>query len=137
MSQLSDFLNTLLLHSHHARQWSQHSVAPSAAWVTITSGTSSYLSSLAANTFCQTVTAVSHLSSASRQLFVVFMVSSLPIMVNWTWCPSLPHSWSCFPFSFGSLSCAHSPAFTFSRIHSVLLFSHSVPFGCTDGLVCP
>ncbi len=68
MSQLFDFLNTLLLHSHHARQQSQHSVAPSAAWVTIASGTYSYLSALAANTFCWTVTAMSHLSSAGRQL---------------------------------------------------------------------
>jgi hypothetical protein len=66
MSWLSNFLNTLLLHSHHAHQRSQHSVAPSTAWVTIASGTSSYLSSLAANTFCQTVTAMSHLSSAGR-----------------------------------------------------------------------
>jgi hypothetical protein len=69
MSQLSIFLNTLLLRSHHARQRSQHYVAPSAAWVTIPSGTSSQLSALVANTFCRTVTAVSHLSSAGRQLF--------------------------------------------------------------------
>jgi hypothetical protein len=68
MSWLSDFLNTSLLHSHHAHQQSQHSVAPSAAWVTIASGRSSYLSALAANTFCWTVTAMSHLSSAGHQL---------------------------------------------------------------------
>ncbi len=68
MSRLSDFLNTLLLHSHHESQQSQHSVAPSAAWVTIASGSSSYLSALAANIFCRTVTAMSHLSSAGRQL---------------------------------------------------------------------
>ncbi len=68
MPWLSDFLNFLLLHSHHPRQRSQHSVAPSAAWVTIASGTSSYLSALAASTFYQTVTAVFHLSSAGCQL---------------------------------------------------------------------
>jgi hypothetical protein len=68
MSWLSDFLNTLLLHSHHAHQQSKRSVALSATWVTIASGTSSYLSALAANTSCRTVTAVSHLSSAGRQL---------------------------------------------------------------------
>jgi hypothetical protein len=68
MSWPSNFLNTLLLHSHHAHQQSQHSVAPSAAWVTIASGTSSYLYALAANTFCRIVTAMSHLFSAGRQL---------------------------------------------------------------------
>jgi hypothetical protein len=68
LSGLSNFLNNLLLHSYHARQRSQHPVAPSAAWVTIASGMSSHLSALAANTFCRTVTTMSHLSSAGRQL---------------------------------------------------------------------
>jgi hypothetical protein len=68
MSRLSNFLNASLLHSHHAYQRSHHSVTPSAAWVTIASGTSSYLSALTANTFCQTVTAVSQPSSAGHQL---------------------------------------------------------------------
>jgi hypothetical protein len=36
--------------------------------MTIASGMSSYLSALAAITFCRTVTAMSHLSSAGRQL---------------------------------------------------------------------
>jgi hypothetical protein len=68
MSWLLDFLNTTLLESHHACQWSQHSVAPSAAWVTLASGASSYLSALAANTFYWSTTSVSHLCSAGRQL---------------------------------------------------------------------
>ncbi len=68
MSWLSDFLNTSLLESHHARQRSPHSVVPSAAWVTLASSASSYLSALAANTFCWSATSVSHLCSASRQL---------------------------------------------------------------------
>jgi hypothetical protein len=68
MSRLSNFINTLLPHSHHAHQRSQHYAAPSAAWVTIASVTSSDLSALTADTFCWTVTAVSHQSSAGCQL---------------------------------------------------------------------
>jgi hypothetical protein len=68
MSWLSNFLNTSLQHSHHSRQRSQRSVAPSAAWVTIASVMASYLSALAANAFFWTVTAMFHLSSASHQL---------------------------------------------------------------------
>jgi hypothetical protein len=68
MSWLSDFLNTLLLESHHTHQRSPHSVVPSAAWVTLASIASSYLSALAANTFCWSATSVSHLCSAGRQL---------------------------------------------------------------------
>ena len=63
-----DFLNTTLLESHHTRQQSQHSVAPSAGWVTLALGASSYLSVLAAKTFCRSTTSVSHLCSAGRQL---------------------------------------------------------------------
>jgi hypothetical protein len=68
MSWLSDILSTTLLESHHTPQGSQHSVAPSAAWVTLASGASSYLSALAANTFCWSTTPVSYLCSAGRQL---------------------------------------------------------------------
>ncbi len=71
--------------------------------------------------------------------FVVFMVSPLQVLVNWTWCPSLPHSWSRFAFPSWLLSHGHSTKFTFLGTHSVLLFSRGVPFECTDGgcLVCP
>jgi hypothetical protein len=68
MSRLSDFLNTSLLETHHVRQRSSHSVAPLAAWVSLALGASSYFSALAANTFCQSASVVSHLSSAGRQL---------------------------------------------------------------------
>ncbi len=66
--QLSNFLNTSLLATHQARQRSQHSVAPSAAWIDLASGASSYFSAINANSFCRSVTAISHLSSAGCQL---------------------------------------------------------------------
>jgi hypothetical protein len=71
MSWLSDFNNASLLEIHHAHQRLPHSVAPSAAWVALASVSSnapSYFLALAANTFCQSVTAMSHLYSASCQL---------------------------------------------------------------------
>jgi hypothetical protein len=68
MSRLSDFLSDLILESHHVRQRSSNSVAPSAAWVSLTSSASSYLSALMANTFCWSASSVSHLCSAGRQL---------------------------------------------------------------------
>jgi hypothetical protein len=71
MSQLSNFNNISLLETHHTHQPSPHSVAPSAAWVALTSvssNASSYFSALAVNTFCLSVTAMSHLSNAGCQL---------------------------------------------------------------------
>jgi hypothetical protein len=71
MSWLSNFNNISLLETHHARQRSPHSVAPSAAWVALASASSNaslYFLALAANTFCPSVTAMSHLSSTNRQL---------------------------------------------------------------------
>ncbi len=68
MCRLSNFLNASLLQTHHACQQSHLSVAPLAAWVSIASGASSYFSAFAANTFCQSATAMSHLSSAGCQL---------------------------------------------------------------------
>jgi hypothetical protein len=68
MCRLFDFLNTSLLKIHHVHQQSHQSLAPLAAWVSIASGASSYFSALAANTFCWSATAMSHLSSACRQL---------------------------------------------------------------------
>ncbi len=67
ISRLSDLNNISLLETHHARQLSPHSVAPSAAWIALASASSnasSYFAALAANTFCWSVTAMSHLSSA-------------------------------------------------------------------------
>jgi hypothetical protein len=68
MSRLLDFLTALLMETHHARQRSPNLVSPSTAWVTLASGTSLCLSSLAANTFCWSATLVSHLCSAGQQL---------------------------------------------------------------------
>jgi hypothetical protein len=68
MSRLSDFVNDSLLESHHARQRSPNMVAPSAAWVSLASCASSYLSALTTNTFCRSASSVSHLCSAGRQL---------------------------------------------------------------------
>jgi hypothetical protein len=68
MSWLSDFFNTSLLETHHVHQWSQQLVASSAALVALASGASSYFSALATNSFCRSVTAMFHLSSAGCQL---------------------------------------------------------------------
>ena len=68
MSRLSDFVSDSLLESHHARQRSPNLVAPSAAWVSLASCASSYLSALASNTFCRSASSVSQLCSAGRQL---------------------------------------------------------------------
>jgi hypothetical protein len=68
MCYLSDFLNTSLLETHNARQLSHQSVALLAALVSIASGTSSYFSALAVNTFCWSVRVMSHLFSAGCQL---------------------------------------------------------------------
>ena len=68
MSRLADFSNTSTLLLHHGRQRSPNTVTPSAAWVSLALGASSYFSALAANTFCRSASAVSHLSSAGRQL---------------------------------------------------------------------
>jgi hypothetical protein len=69
MSRLLDFVSSSLLETHHARLHSgRHSVTPSAAWVSLASGSSSYLSTLTANTFCCSTLLDSHLCSAGRQL---------------------------------------------------------------------
>jgi hypothetical protein len=55
MSRFSDFNNISLLETHHTRQRSSHSVAPSAAWVNLASASSnapSYFLALAVNTVC-------------------------------------------------------------------------------------
>ncbi len=72
MSWLLDFFHTTLLETHHAHQWSQHSVAPSAAWVGLALGVPSYFSALAANSSCRAVTAMSHLSCTGQQYLIVF-----------------------------------------------------------------
>jgi hypothetical protein len=69
MCPLSGLLKTSLLEAHHAHQCSHQSVTPLVAWVSIASDASSYFSTLAANTFCWSITAMSHLFSAGRQHF--------------------------------------------------------------------
>jgi hypothetical protein len=91
VSWLSDFLNTLLLESHHACQRSPHSVVPSAAWVTLASSTSSYLSALAAKIFCPSALQSLICAVLADSFFEVFMVSSfLLILSDSTWCLSPP-----------------------------------------------
>ncbi len=65
-----DYINlcTSLLEVHHMYQRSKNKVAHLAAHVSISFGASSYITALASNTFCLSVTAISHLSSASRHI---------------------------------------------------------------------
>jgi hypothetical protein len=65
---LSDFMNDSLLHFHHAHQQSPQ-VTPAATLVSIASGCTSYMAALASNSFCRTLSNVSHLCSAGRHLF--------------------------------------------------------------------
>jgi hypothetical protein len=69
MSRLLDFLYVLVLAVHHAWQHSSHSVAPAAAWVSLSSGVSPFMSILASSSSFWTVTNISHLLSAGWHLF--------------------------------------------------------------------
>jgi hypothetical protein len=69
MIRLSDFMNDLFLDLHHARQQSPNNVTPAAAIVRVASGCTSYMAALASNSFCHTLSNVSHLCSAGRSLF--------------------------------------------------------------------
>ena len=68
MSRLSDFLSGSMLAVHHARQQSPSSDTPAAARVFVSSAESPYLQVLASSSFFRTVSNISHLSSAGRQL---------------------------------------------------------------------
>ncbi len=68
MSCLSNSLQGSLLVLHHARQTGLNQVAPAAAQVALLIGPSSYFTALASSSFCQTLTTISYLSSASRQI---------------------------------------------------------------------
>ena len=67
MSRLSDFVNASLLAVHHVRR-SAPSPIPAAAHAVIAAGPRSYFSALASSSFCRSLPAISHLSSAGRQL---------------------------------------------------------------------
>jgi len=71
MSRLSDFVNVSLLAVHHIHQMA-HSNIPAAAHALLAAGPLSYFSALASSSFCRSLPAISHLSSAGRQLFGVF-----------------------------------------------------------------
>ena len=67
MSRLSDFVNASLLAVHHARR-SAPSPIPATAHAVLAAGSRSYFSALASSSFCRSLPAISHLSSAGRQL---------------------------------------------------------------------
>ena len=67
MSRLSDLVNASLMAVHHVRQ-TAHSNIPAAARAVLAAGPLSYFSALASSTFCRSLPAISHLSSAGRQL---------------------------------------------------------------------
>jgi hypothetical protein len=67
MSHLSDFVNDSLLMVHHGRQSAGSSI-PAAAHAVLAAGPLSYFSALASSSFCQSLPAISHFSSAGRQL---------------------------------------------------------------------
>jgi hypothetical protein len=68
MIHLSDFMNDSLLELHHSHQRSQP-ITPTAAFVCLVSGCSSYMAALASISFCRTLSNVSHLCSLGRHLF--------------------------------------------------------------------
>ncbi len=65
---LSDFMNDSLLHLLHARQQSPQ-VTPAATLVSIASGCTTYMAALASNSFCRTLSNISHLCSAGGHIF--------------------------------------------------------------------
>ena len=67
MSRLSDFVNASLLVVHHGRQSTLSSI-PAAARAVLAAGPLSYFSALASSSFCRSLPAISHLSSAGHQL---------------------------------------------------------------------
>ena len=67
MSRLSDFVNASLLAVHHGRQSILSSI-PAAACAVLAADPLSYFSALPSSSFCQSLPAISHLSSAGCQL---------------------------------------------------------------------
>ena len=67
MSRLSDFVNASLLAVHHVRQSALSSI-PAAAHAVLAAGPLSYFLALDISSFCRSLPAISHLSSAGRQL---------------------------------------------------------------------
>jgi hypothetical protein len=67
MSRLSDFVNASLLAVHLGCQSALSSI-PAAALAVLVAGPLSYFSALASSSFCRSLPAISHLSSAGHQL---------------------------------------------------------------------
>ncbi len=67
MSRLSDFVHASLLAVQHGCQSALFSI-PAAAHVVLAADPLSYFSAFASSSFCQSLPAISHLSSAGRQL---------------------------------------------------------------------
>jgi hypothetical protein len=67
MSRLSDFVNDSLLMVQHGHQSAGSSI-PAAPHAVLAAGSLSYFSALASSSFCRSPPAISHLSSAGRQL---------------------------------------------------------------------
>jgi hypothetical protein len=67
MSRLSDFVNASLLKVHHTRQ-ADASSFPAASHAVTGAGPLSYFAALASSSFCQSLPAISYLSSAGCQL---------------------------------------------------------------------
>jgi hypothetical protein len=67
MSCLSDFVNASLLAVHHGHQSAASSI-PADAHAILAESPLSYFSALASSSFCQSLPAISHLSSAGRHL---------------------------------------------------------------------
>jgi hypothetical protein len=76
MSHLSNFVNASLLAVHHGPQSALSSV-PAAAHAVLAAGPLSYFSAPASSSFCQSLPAISHLSSAGCQL-IQFLYGFVP-----------------------------------------------------------
>ena len=71
MSRLSNFVNASLLAVHHNHQSALSSI-PAAAHAVLAAGPLSYFLHLASSSFCQSLPAISHISSAGHQLIWCF-----------------------------------------------------------------
>jgi hypothetical protein len=99
MIHLSDFMNGSLLHLYHAHQQSPQ-VTPAAALVSIASGCTSYMAALTSNSFCRTLSNVSHFAMLVGIFFGSIITWFLPVFFS----RASPHHRRPLPFSLPSLS---------------------------------
>ncbi len=124
MCQLSDFLQQTYLDIHLSQQQDEpilHQVMPSAASTASGVMRGHYLSALCSLSLCNTLTAISHLSSAGRQI----MQCSLQIVPSIIWGVILLS----FLFPLAALFFSHSPLDVLN--HPRLIFP--APFPWTQG----